>query len=320
MNRKGSGTKVIAQKKERNFKRRFIDAIKRDKYLFMLIIPAFLYYFIFNYLPMAGIVIAFKDYSPGKGIFGGDWVGLKYFIQFFRSAFAPRLIRNTVLISFYSIVFGFPIPIIFAICVTELKNSKIRRSVQTVSYLPHFVSTVAVVGIIKNFLALNDGIINNFIELLGGERLNFLMVPDYFRTIYVASGVWQEFGFSSIIYIAAITGIDPSLYESAKIDGITKFKEAWYITIPMISQTIIILFIMRLGSIMSVGFEKVFLLYNEAVYETADVISTYVYRKGIESSSYSFSAAVGLVNSVINFAFVYLSNAVCRKVTSASLW
>ncbi len=311
---------MIAQKKERNFKRRFIDAIKRDKYLFMLIIPAFLYYFIFNYLPMAGIVIAFKDYSPGKGIFGGDWVGLKYFIQFFRSAFAPRLIRNTVLISFYSIVFGFPIPIIFAICVTELKNSKIRRSVQTVSYLPHFVSTVAVVGIIKNFLALNDGIINNFIELLGGERLNFLMVPDYFRTIYVASGVWQEFGFSSIIYIAAITGIDPSLYESAKIDGITKFKEAWYITIPMISQTIIILFIMRLGSIMSVGFEKVFLLYNEAVYETADVISTYVYRKGIESSSYSFSAAVGLVNSVINFAFVYLSNAVCRKVTSASLW
>lgn len=311
---------MIAQSNKKDFKKRFIDAIKRDKYLFLLILPAFIYYLTFNYLPMAGVVIAFKNYSPGKGIWGGDWVGLKWFIQFFQSAFAPRLIRNTVLISFYSILFGFPVPIIFAICVTEIKNSKIRRTVQTVSYLPHFVSTVAMVGIIKNMMAVNDGLFNNLLEVMGMERINFLMVPGYFRTIYVASGVWQSFGYSSIIYIAAITGIDPSLYESAKIDGITKFKEAWYITIPMISQTIIMLFIMRLGTIMSVGFEKVFLLYNEAVYETADVISTYVYRKGIESSSYSFSAAVGLVNSVINFAFVYASNMVSRKVTNSSLW
>ncbi|NLD87844.1 MAG: sugar ABC transporter permease, partial [Clostridiales bacterium] len=280
----------------------------------MLFIPAFLYYFIFFYIPIGGIVIAFKNYSPGHGIYGGEWVGLKWFIQFFQSQFAPRLIRNTILISLYSLIFGFPVPILFAICVTEIKNTKVRRSVQTVSYLPHFISTVAVVGIIKNFLGVNDGLINNFIALFGGERINFLMVPKYFRTIYVSSGIWQSFGFSSIIYIAAITGIDPTLYESAKIDGITKFKEAWYITIPMISQTIVILFILQLGSLMSVGFEKVFLLYNSAIYETADVISTYVYRKGIESNSFSFSAAVGLVNSVINFAFVYVSNMICRKV------
>lgn len=311
---------MTINKNKKDLKRRFIIAIKRDKFLFLLLIPAFLYYFTFFYIPIGGVIIAFKNYMPGHGIWGGDWVGLKWFIQFFDSVFAYRLVRNTVLISLYSILFGFPIPILFAICVTELRNMKIRRTVQTVSYLPHFVSIVALVGIIKNFLAVNDGLINNFIELFGGERLNFLMKPGYFRTIYVSSEIWQSFGFSSIIYIAAIMGIDPSLYESAKIDGITKFKEAWYITIPMISQTIIILFILRLGSIMSVGFEKVFLLYNTAVFETADVISTYVYRKGIESTSYSFSSAVGLINSVINFSFVFCSNMICRKAANTSLW
>ena len=244
-------------------------------------------------------------YKPGMGIFSGEWVGLKWFVQFFESHFAYRLIRNTVLISLYSIIYGFPIPILFAICVTEIKNSKFRRIVQTASYLPHFISTVVIVGMVKSFLSLNDGIVNNLIQAFGGKQRNFLMDPSFFRTIYVSSGVWQNFGFNSIIYIAAIVGVDPSLYESAKMDGITKFKEVWYITIPMIAPTIVILFILQLGRVMSVGFEKVYLLYNPSVYETADVISTYIYRKGIESSSYSFSAAVGLFNSVINFAFVY---------------
>ena len=295
-------------------------AIKRDKYLFLLLIPAIAYYVTFFYIPIGGIVIAFKNYMPGHGIYGGTWVGIKWFKQFFDSVFAYRLIRNTVLINLYSILFGFPIPILFAICVSEIRSMKLRRTVQTVSYLPHFVSTVAMVGIIKNLLHLDDGLINVIIMKLGGQQVNFLMVPSMFRTIYVASGIWQSFGFSSIIYIAAIVGIDPTLYEAGKIDGISKFQEARYITIPMISQTIIILFILRLGSIMSVGFEKVFLMYNESVYETADVISTYVYRKGIESANYSFSAAVGLVNSVINFAFVFGANWISRKVTDMSLW
>lgn len=301
-------------------KERFLKAFKRDKYLYLLFLPILIWYIIFCYLPMGGLVIAFQEFSPGLGLFKSKFVGFKWFIQFFGSPFAYRLVRNTVLISLYSLVFGFPVPILFAVCVTELRNTAIRKTVQTVSYLPHFISTVVVVGMIKNFLSMNDGIINNFIALLGGERINFLMDPKYFRTIYVASGVWQSFGYSSIIYIAAIVGIDPSLYESAKIDGITKFKEVWYITVPMIAPTITILFIMQLGRIMSVGFEKVFLLYSPGVYETADVISTYVYRKGIESSEYGFSTAVGLFNSVINFLFVFGANQVCHKLTNTSLW
>jgi putative aldouronate transport system permease protein len=295
-------------------------ALKRDKYLFLLFAPIFIYYFIFKYLPISGVIIAFKDFKPGMGIYSGDWVGLKWFIQFFESPFAYRLIRNTVLLAAYSILFGFPVPIIFAICVTEITNTKIRRTVQTVSYLPHFISTVVLAGMIKYILDVNSGVVNNFISLLGCERINFMMDYSWFRTIYVSSGVWQSFGFNSIIYIAAIIGIDPSLYESAKIDGITKFKEVFYITLPTISPTIIVLFILRLGSIMSVGFEKVFLLSSAATYETADVISTYVYRKGIELSNYSFSAAVGLFNSLINFVFVYGSNLICRKITQTSLW
>lgn len=269
---------------------------------------------------MSGAIIAFKNFKPGKGIYNGDWVGLKWFIQFFESPYAFRTVRNTVLLSLYSLLFGFPTPILFAICVTEIVNDKIRRIVQTVSYLPHFISTVVMVGMITNFFSMNNGIVNVLIGRLGGEQINFLINPRWFRTLYVGSGVWQSFGFNSIIYIAAIAGIDPCLYEAGKIDGITKFKQVWYITIPMIAPTITILFILQLGQIMSVGFEKVYLMYNSSVYETADVISTYVYRKGIESSNYSFASAIGLFNSVINFAFVFVANRLCRITTQTSLW
>lgn len=303
-----------------SFSYRFVKAFKRDKYLFLLFLPIFIWYCVFCYAPLAGIVIAFQDFRPGMGMFGGEWVGLKWFQQFFQSAFAWRLIRNTALLAGYSIIFGFPIPIIFAICISEINNNNVKRVVQTVSYLPHFISTVVIVGMLHNMLSLNGGIVNTIVQFFGGEPQAFLMDKRWFRTVYVASGVWQNFGFNSIIYIAAIVGIDPSLYESAKIDGITKFKEVWYITLPMIASTIIILFILQLGRIMSVGFEKVFLMYSPAVYDTADVLSTYVYRKGIESNSYSFASAVGLFNSVINFAFVYGSNTICRKLTNTSLW
>ena len=285
-----------------------------------MILPILIYYIVFHYLPMSGAIIAFKDFKPGGGIYNGDWVGMKWFIQFFQSPYAFRIIRNTILLSVYSIIFGFPIPILFAICITEIRSSKLRRTIQTVSYLPHFISTVVMVGMLSNMLSMNHGIINDVIIMMGGDPINFLQDPRWFRTLYVGSGIWQGFGFSSIIYIAAINGIDVSLYEAARIDGINKFQQVYYITIPMIAPTIIILFILQLGNLMSVGFEKVFLMYNPAVYETADVISTYVYRKGINSSSYSFASAVGLFNSLINFLLVYVSNAICRKATNTSLW
>lgn len=311
---------MTTMQKPRTRTRDIRRVLARDKYLLLMFLPFFVYYVIFHYIPMTGAVIAFKDFRPGHGIYYGQWVGLKWFEQFFQSPYAFRVIRNTVLLSLYSLAFGFPIPILFAVCVTEIRSSAVRRSVQTVSYLPHFFSTVVVVGMIYNFFSMNNGIVNILIEILGGERVNFLNSPRWFRTLYVGSGIWQSFGFNSIIYIAAIAGIDPSLYEAGKIDGISRFKQVWYITLPMIAPTIIILLILQVGRIMSVGFEKVYLLYNSSVYETADVISTYVYRKGIESTNFSASAAVGLFNSVVNFLFVFGANQLCRAATQQSLW
>lgn len=303
-----------------NSKISLINLIKRDKYLLIMFLPIFIYYFIFCYVPMPGIVIAFKDFTPGSGIFGGEWVGMKWFIQFFKSAYFWRLLRNTFLLAFYPLVFGFPVPIIFALCVTELKHNKFKRFVQTVTYLPHFISTVVIAGIIINFLSPTDGIVNAVIEKLGMEKINFMMDPQWFRTIFTASGIWQSFGFSSIIYIAAIMGIDQEVYDSGKIDGVNKFQEVWHLTLPCIKPTIIILLILSLGGIMSVGFEKVYLLYNGSTYETADVISTYVYRQGIVSQNFSFGTAVGLFNSLISFVIVYLANWLSRRVNDMSLW
>ena len=299
---------------------RFKQLVWRDRYLLLMFLPFFAYYFIFKYIPMSGLVIAFKNYKPGRGIYYGKWVGLKWFSQFFASPYAFRLIRNTVLLSLYSLVFGFPIPILFAVCVTEIKSDPLRKTVQTISYLPHFFSTVVVVGMIKNFFSLNSGIVNVIIEGISGNKVNFLGDPAWFRTLYVGSGIWQNFGFSAIIYIAAIAGIDPTLYEAGKIDGITRFKQVWYITLPMIAPTIIVLFILQVGKVMNIGFEKVFLLYSPAVYETGDVISTYVYRQGIESMNFSSSTAIGFFNSVVNFIFVFIANQLCRKATEQSLW
>jgi putative aldouronate transport system permease protein len=240
--------------------------------------------------------------------------------MFFESHFFWRLLRNTFLLAFYPLLFGFPIPIIFAICITEIGNMKVRRLAQTVSYLPYFISAVVVAGMIVNFLSLSDGIVNGVIARLGGEKINFMMNPKYFRAIYTISGVWQTFGFNSIIYIAAIMSIDPELYDSARIDGVNKFQEAWSITLPCIKSTVFILLILSLGGILSVGFEKVYLLYNGATYETADVISTYVYRQGIESQNFGYATAVGLFNSAISFLVVYAANSVSRRVNNMSLW
>lgn len=297
-----------------------LKALVRDRHLILMVLPAVLYYFVFSYIPMSGLVMAFKNFLPGNGLYAGEWVGMKWFERFFSSVYFGRLLRNTFLLSFYSLLFGFPIPILFALCINEVRNTHLKRAIQTVSYLPYFFSTVVVVGMVRNFLALNDGIVNHIIDWLGGKRINFFMEADWFRTIYVATSVWQNFGFSSIIYIAAIVGIGPELYESASLDGINKFQEAWYITLPIIKPTILTLLLLNVGSLMSVGFEKVYLMYNGSTYETADVISTYVYRQGIESNKYSYSTAIGLFNSIMNFVFVFTANSISRRMANASLW
>lgn len=298
----------------------FRKRIYRDRHLIRMSIPAVAFYLIFSYIPMTGIVIAFKNFQPGLGLYTGEWVGMKWFNRFFSSVYFERLLRNTFLLSFYSLLFGFPVPILFALCISEVRNIRVKRAIQTISYLPYFFSTVIVVGMVRNFLSLNDGIVNDIIEMLGGERINFFMRADWFRTIYVCTSIWQHFGFSSIIYIAAIIGISPELYESASLDGINKFQEVWYITLPMIKPTVLILFLLEIGNLMSVGYERVYLMYNPSTYETADVISTYVYRQGIEMTKYSFSAAIGLFNSVMNFAFVFTANCITKKMTNSSLW
>ncbi|KQO17643.1 sugar ABC transporter permease [Paenibacillus sp. Leaf72] len=297
-----------------------IRLVKRDKYLLLMFSPIFIYYLVIMYFPMPGVIMAFKNFTPGKGIFSGDWVGLKWFIQFYDSIYFWRLLRNTFLLAFLPLLFGFPIPILFAICVVEIKNRAFKRFAQTITYLPHFISTVVIAGMLINFLSPTDGIVNILLEKIGLEPINFMMEPGWFRTIFTSSDIWQSFGFSSIIYIAAIMSIDPEMYDSGKIDGVNKFQELWHLTLPSIKPTIIILLLLSLGGIMSVGFEKVYLLYNAATYETGDVLSTYVYRMGIIGQNYSFATAIGVFNSIITFILVFAANQLTRRATNMSLW
>ncbi|NSW89092.1 MAG: sugar ABC transporter permease [Firmicutes bacterium] len=298
----------------------FIKKAKRDKALLLMVTPVIIYYIIFHYKPMYGVIIAFKDFNPGLGIWGSPWIGLDNFKLFFSSAFFFRLIKNTFLISFYGLVFGFPFPIGFALILNEIKHKAYKKVVQTVSYLPHFISVVIVCGMIVNFLSPQTGIVSKVVQLFGGTPENYLLNSKYFRFIYISSGIWQSFGWGSIIYLAAITGIDEQLYEAARLDGANRLKQIFYITIPGIVPTIIILLILNLGNIMSVGFEKIILLYNPATYNVADVISTFTYRQGLVGLKYSYGAAVGLFNSVINCLFLVTANAISRKVSEISLW
>lgn len=304
-------------------KKKLSQLISRDKHLLIMFAPVFIYYIIFCYLPMGGLVMAFENFKMGSGfvgIFTGEWVGLKWFQQFFSSVFAWRLIRNTFLLSFYSLLFGFPIPIIFAICITQLRAKRFAKVAQVITYLPYFISTVVVVGMMTNFLSPSTGIINQLIVKLGGKAINFMGMPSWFRKLYVISGSWQSFGFNAIIFVAAIMGIDPALYEAMRVDGASRWQQIIHLIIPMIADTIILLLIMTLGNLLNVGFEKVYLMYSPAVYETGDVIATYVYRQGIESSNYSYAAAVGLFYSAVGFVFVIASNTLSHKMTGSSLW
>ncbi|MCZ8512158.1 ABC transporter permease subunit [Paenibacillus filicis] len=308
------------EKKKPGVLARTVKNFKRDKYLLLIILPVIVYFAIFNYFPMYGVLIAFKKFQPLKGILGSPWVGFMYFEQFFKSIYFGRLMRNTILLSLYSLLWGFPVPIIFALLLNELRERFFKKLVQTVSYLPHFISIVVVSGMIINFTSPTDGIINIILKNFGFESINFMSEPGYFRTIYISSGIWQEFGWGSIIYLAAIAGIDPQLYEAAEIDGASRWSKMMHITLPCLMPTIIILLILQVGHLMEVGFEKVLLLYNPSTYETADVIATFVYKRGIINSEYSFSAAIGLFNNIINLTLLITVNYISRKLSKTSLW
>lgn len=294
--------------------------VKRDKALLIIVLPVVLHYLIFFYYPMYGNIIAFKDFNYVDGIWGSEWIGFDHFLRLFRSPYFTRILRNTILISVYSILWGFPIPIIFALMTNDLKQGVYKRVVQAVSYIPYFISTVVICGMLVNFLSPSTGIINTVIKAFGGKAINFLMEPKWFRTIFIASGIWQGFGWSAIIYLAALTGVSQDLYEAAKIDGASRLQRVIHISIPSIMPTIVVTFILQLGSLMSIGYEKLILLYNPVTLEVADVISSYTYRTGLVEGNYSFASAVGLFNSLINLVLVFIANTISKRVSDNSLW
>ncbi len=293
--------------------------ISKNKALYIMAIPVIAYYALFHYGPMYGLQIAFKDFSPAQGITGSPWIGFQHFFDFFNGFYFWRLIRNTVLINIYELIFGFPAPIILALLLNELRHQLFKRFVQTISYLPHFISIVVVVGMMVDFFA-RDGIINQLLAFFGVESIAFMREPGWFRSLFVSSGIWQGVGWGTIIYLAAMSTIDPSLYEASKIDGAGRFKQVLHITLPGIMPTIAILFILNMGSMLSVGSEKVLLMYNPQTYETADVISTYVYRKGILESNYGYTAAVGLFNAVISLLLIAGANSFSKRISDNKLW
>ncbi|WP_039837912.1 ABC transporter permease [Paenibacillus sonchi] len=292
-----------------------------NRYLYLMLLPTVLYFLIFEYKPMYGAIIAFKDFNPFSGVAGSPWVGFKNFEKFFESYYFFRLLKNTFLMSFYSLLFIFPASLAFALLLNELRLKKLKSFLQTVSYLPHFISLIVICGMIIDFTK-PGGIINSLLLGIGiiSEPIQFLILPEWFRTIYVGSGMWQSLGWNSIIYLAALSGINPSLYEAAVVDGAGRWKQLTHITLPGILPTVLILLILNVGTLLNVGWDKIILLYNPGTYVTADVISTFVYRRGVMEADYSFSAAVGLFNSVINFTLLVLANRISRKTTENSLW
>lgn len=296
-----------------------IREIIRCKYLYLIFLIPFIYYIVFQYWPMYGILISFQDYNVVKGISGSSWVGFKHFEKFLFDSYFWTLVRNTLLINVYNLLWGFPAPIILAILLNELRSERFKKVIQNISYLPHFISTVVVCGMLVNFLS-SDGLVNQIVKFFGGESIQFLMYPQYFRTIYVASGIWQSVGWNSIIYLAALTGIDAEMFEAALIDGANRWHRIRYITLPSIAPTISIMLILNLGRLMNLGHEKILLLYNGSTYETADVISTYVYRRGLLGNDFSYATAVNLFQAVVGVILVSASNQISKKVGETSLW
>ncbi|MDQ1909057.1 ABC transporter permease subunit [Paenibacillus sp. GD4] len=290
--------------------------------LYVLIALPVIYIFLFKYIPMYGAQIAFKNYVVTKGIWGSDWVGFRHFIRFFHSYEFWRLMQNTLVLSFYSLLAGFPFPIILALSLNYVKNRLFKKSVQMITYAPHFISVVVMVGIILELLDPRNGIVNMILKALGFEAINFMGVPEYFKSIYVWSGIWQSVGFSCIIYLAALSSIDPALHETAVVDGASKLRRMWHIDLPGIMPIAIIMLIMNTGHVLDVGFEKVLLMQNPLNLRTSEVIDTYVYKVGLASQAmnYSYSSAIGLFKSVINLILLILVNKIAQKTKQNSLW
>lgn len=306
-----------------------LTVIKKDslkKYImknwefYLLLLPALIYFVVFHFIPMYGIQIAFKNYNPANGIFAGEWVGLDHFKRFLTSFNIKLLLKNTLVIQLYSLVAGFPIPIILALMLNELKNKYYKSFVQSVTYMPHFISTVVMAGMILAFLSPSTGIINKIIGLFGKGAVSFILIPDYFKHIFVWSGIWQTMGWSSIIFMAALSGVDPALYEAARVDGASRLRCIIHINLPSIMPTVIVIFILSVGRLMNLGYEKVLLLQNPMNMESSDIISTYVYRVGILDVQYSFSTAVNLFNSVINMILLFGTNFISKKAGQTGLF
>jgi len=291
--------------------------------LYLIMLPVLIHIFIFCYIPMYGVVIAFQDYYPGSNFIAFDgsiqWVGFEHFINFVTGPYFSRLVKNTFTLSFYFFIFGFWIPIMFALLLNELKNKYLKKFVQTASYLPYFISTVVVAGMVLSFIG-TDGIFNILIRSLGGTTISFITEPKYFTVIYTITSIWVSFGWNSILYLSSMSSIDPSLYEAAKIDGANRFKQMLHITLPSIQSTIFILLIFAIGNLLSANSEFILLIYNPATYETADVIGTYVYREGLMGGNFSSGTAIGLFTSVINFTLLFIANSISRKVSDYALW
>jgi len=295
-------------------------SINKYKYLYILMIPGILYYIIYKYAPMYGLIIAFKDYNMGLGMLESPWVGLKHFSYIFSLSDFYAILNNTIIINFYNLIIGFPMPIILALMLNELKNYTFKRTIQTVIYFPHFLSWVIFGGLIIQLLAPNDGLVNQIIKYFGGEPVFFMSKSEYFRIIVALSSMIKEAGWGAIIYLAALSGIDVEQYEAAIIDGANQFQKLIYITIPGITNTIIIMLILKVGYLLDVGFEQIYVMYNPSVYDVGDVISTYIYRMGLQQMNFSITTAIGLFQSAVGFALLIVTNRIAKKHSEVSLW
>jgi putative aldouronate transport system permease protein len=313
-------TDVVTVKSKR---RTLLSYLWDARLLYLLLLPGLIHMVLFKYFPLFGILIAFQDYSPFKGVTGSTWVGFKHFIVFFKDPYSLVLIKNTVLLALYNLLFGFPIPIIFALFLNEVRNKIVKRFVQSFSFFPYFISSAVTVGIAYTFLSPQGGLINEFLQLIGLNPVFFLAEAGWFRSIYVSLNIWHSFGYGAIIYLAAITGIDPHLNEAAEIDGANRWQKMWFVTLPAIANIIVVMFIIHIGNILSVDLDKILLMYNPSVYDTADVIQSYVYRVGFASrgfTDYSLGAAIGIFQSIVALVMIYGANQAAKKYSETRLF
>lgn len=308
------------KKRRQGFLPAIASELQRRWQLYLMLVLPVTYLIIFAYVPMGGAVIAFKDFSIKQGIWGSEWVGMKHFSNFVSTPDFQVLLKNTLLLSLYNLAASFPMPILLALAVNELKSKGYRKTVQMVTYLPYFISIVVLVGIMQNIFSPRTGLVNNIVENLGGTRTDFMGIPGLFRSMYVWSGVWQSMGYSAVIYIAALGSVDSSQVEAAIIDGAGRFARVWHVDIPAILPTIVIQLILAVGSIMSIGFEKAFMMQNPVNLQVSEIIPTFVYKRGIGNFQYSYASAVGLFNSVVNLALILIANLFAKRASDISLW